>query len=74
MKIIETPLGRFKLAGPGNSNFEDQWIFECPGCGRWAYLDIDQWTGKTSVDHAADGCPGQYHETYNYKEILEQCL
>ena len=41
-RVIETSLGRFrKVAGP-ETPFLDRWLFECPGCGQWAYLDDDQ--------------------------------
>ena len=70
-RVIETSLGRFrKVAGP-ETPFLDRWLFECPGCGQWAYLDNDQWHGDVSVDHSADGCSGGYHETHDYFAALE---
>ena len=47
------------------------WLWECPGCGTWGSLDNDQWLGTVSVDHAADGCTGRYHETHNFAADLE---
>ena len=68
--IVETPLGRFRRVGDKTVEFPDRWLFECPGCGQWAYLDIDQWRGQVSVDHATDGCAGGYHETHDYFAAL----
>ena len=67
--ITETELGSFKRVGPGRPSHEN-FMFKCPGCGVWAFLDADQWNGRVSVDHAADGCRGQYHEIHNYGESL----
>ena len=47
------------------------WLWKCPGCGTWGNLDNDQWLGVVSVDHAADGCSGGYHETHNFAADLE---
>lgn len=73
--IVDTPLGRFRspFARPERITdrpFEDVWLFECPGCGQWAYLDVDQWHGRVSVDHSADGCSGGYHEMHDYFAML----
>jgi hypothetical protein len=66
-----TPLGNFRKVNEDPfAPFEDCWLFQCPGCGTWAYLDDDQWNGRVSVDHASDGCSGNYHETHNYKQVL----
>jgi hypothetical protein len=67
--IVETDQGRFRLVNR-DAPLEDRWMFECPGCGQWAYLDSDQWHGLVSVDHAADGCPGGYHETHDFVILL----
>lgn len=73
-KIVETSLGTFrKVAGP-ETPFLDRWTFACPGCGKEAYLDDDQWHGRVSVDHASMGCPGGYHETHDYFATLEATL
>ena len=66
-RIVTTDLGRFR--GVTRDGVAD-WLFECPGCGEWASLDEDQWNGRVSVDHAADGCKGGYHETHNYLAAL----
>lgn len=67
-RIVETPLGRFRaVIRDGVAG----WLFECPGCGTWAELDDDQWAGRISVDHAADGCKGGYHETHDYRAALD---
>lgn len=50
---------------------EEAWLWECPGCGTWGNLDDDQWHGRVSVDHAADDCPGKYHETHDFAADLE---
>lgn len=63
-QIVTTQVGRFRHVNTGDDH--DAWLFECPGCGQWAYLDADQWAGRVSVDHASDGCKGGYHETHNY--------
>lgn len=46
------------------------WLWECPGCGTWGQLDADQWKGRVSVDHVADGCPGGYHQTHDFAADL----
>lgn len=71
-RIVETTLGRFRKGGGPDAHFRDRWLFECPGCGTWAYLDDDQWHGRVSVDHAGDGCAGGYHETHDYFRELER--
>lgn len=70
-RVVPTALGRFRKVGGPTVEFLDRWLFECPGCQQWAYLDDDQWHGRVSVDHAADGCPGGYHETHDYFAALE---
>lgn len=72
-RIIATDFGRFREVSR-NGAFEDRWLFECPGCGQWAYLDSDQWHGDVSVDHAADGCVGSYHETHDFATALGAAL
>lgn len=66
-RIVTTDLGRFRAV---SRDGETAWLFECPGCGTWATLDDDQWIGRVSVDHAADGCTGGYHETHNFQASL----
>ena len=62
-KIVDTSVGRFRQVIDGT----DKWfLWECPGCKQWAHLSEDQWNGKVSVDHASQGCAGQYHETHNF--------
>jgi len=75
MTSIWTPLGHFRrVSNDPFTPFVDTWQFECPRCGEWAYLDEDQWNGRVSVDHAVDGCPGNYHETHDYKGVLLKTL
>jgi len=70
-RIVVTDLGRFNgVHVADGAALEDAWLFECPGCGTWAYLDNDQWRGRVSVDHASMGCKGGYHETHNYVAAL----
>lgn len=66
-RIVTTDLGRFRAV---RRDDVIGWLFECPGCGTWASLDADQWTGRVSVDHASMGCPGGYHETHDYQAAL----
>lgn len=47
-------------------------ILLCPGCGERGELDDDQAHGRVSVDHAADGCPGGYHETHDFWAAAER--
>ena len=68
--FAETSIGRFRRVN-ANAPLVDRWVFECPGCGEWAYLDHDQWHGRVSVDHASMGCPGGYHKTHDYASALE---
>lgn len=70
-RIVSTDLGRFNLVKTQDDGQPaDTWLFECPGCGTWAYLDDDQWHGRVSVDHASMGCAGGYHETHDYSAAL----
>lgn len=68
--IVKTSIGRFRRVNTSDPNHPDTWLFECPGCGQWAYLDNDQWAGRVSVDHASEGCRGGYHETHHYGSEL----
>ena len=71
--FIRTEFGLFrKVAANDEVLVEDKYVFQCPGCGEWAYLDDDQWYGKVSVDHASMGCIGGYHETHDYVEALSK--
>lgn len=67
--IVKGELARYRAVVRDG---EQAWLMECPGCGTWASLDNDQWLGQVSVDHAADGCAGAYHETHNYAADLEK--
>lgn len=68
-QIVTTSEGwKFNRVNDGEGN--DAWLFRCPGCGTWAYLDEDQWNGTVSVDHASMGCPGGYHETHPFGAAL----
>ena len=67
--IVMTEFGRFRAVV---SDGVIGWLFECPGCGTWAHLDDDQWNGRVSVDHAADGCSGRYHETHNFEAAMKE--
>lgn len=69
-QIVTTSLGRFQRVSTGSLKLSNAWLFECPGCGEWAYLDEDQWYGRVSVDHASMGCAGGYHETHDYATEL----
>lgn len=65
--MIETPHGRLRTVTRDGAQVVE---LECPGCGIWAALDDDQLHGRVSVDHAAQGCPGGYHETHDFSEFL----
>ena len=69
--IVTTPLGRFRRVNKGD-DLKDAWLFECPGCDTWAYLDNDQWRGRVSVDHGSMGCAGGYHETHDFESTLRE--
>jgi len=69
-QIVTTKVGRFRRVNLGPPDNQDTWLFECPGCNTWAYLDADQWAGRVSVDHASQGCPGRYHETHEFGKAL----
>ncbi len=66
-EIVTTKLGRFRRVTDGKSKW---WLWECPGCNQWCSLNDRQWSGQVSVDHAADGCSGRYHETHNFAAEL----
>lgn len=64
---VETPFG---IMGKRIIDGDPVWSLRCPGCGTWGLLDDDQLHGRISVDHAADGCTGGYHETHNFAAEL----
>lgn len=71
--LVETQFGTFrKVAESKILPLHDQWLFQCPGCGNWAYLDEDQIDGKVSVDHTNTGC--SYHETHDYATALKHAI
>jgi hypothetical protein len=65
--IVETPFGRLRRV---TRDGEKTWLLQCPGCDQWGGLDDDQLHGRVSVDHAAMGCPGGYHETHDFAAHL----
>lgn len=63
--IVETDMGRFRLV------WGLQWpslLFECPGCDDWLPITADMLAGAISIDHAADGCKGGYHQTVDLRQ------
>jgi hypothetical protein len=66
--VCDTPIGRLHRV---SADGEPAVLLECPGCGVRARLDDDQANGRVSVDHAADGCPGGYHETHDFLAAVE---
>ena len=82
--IVSTPVGRFRKVKkplevlispePPPSPTDLGWLWECPGCLNWYRLSPGQWSGVTSVNHDADGCPGHYHETRNFQLALDSAL
>ena len=50
---------------------EKMLLLVCPGCGEIGSLDDDQAHGRVSVDHAARGCSGGYHETHDFWTAAE---
>lgn len=66
--IVETEFGRLRRV---IRDGEPTWLLECPGCGQWGGLDDDQLHGQVSVDHAAMGCSGGYHETHDFAAALD---
>lgn len=66
-EIVTTDLGRFRRVTDGKTKW---FLWECPACKQWCGLSEDQWNGRVSVDHAADGCSGAYHETHNFGAAL----
>lgn len=66
-EIVTTDVGRFRRVTDGKTKW---WLWECPSCQQWCGLSEAQWAGAVSVDHAADGCTGAYHETHNFGAAL----
>jgi hypothetical protein len=62
-EIVNSQLGRFRRVTDGKTKW---WLWECPRCLTWCSLSERQWNGEISVNHASDGCKGQYHETHNF--------
>lgn len=73
--IFETPFGCLRMMYEEDGYYNKGRIFkyelECPKCGEWALIDQDQLDGRVSIDHAADGCPGGYHETHDFTAYLD---
>lgn len=73
--IFETPFGRLRMMYEEDGYYDQGRIFKyelkCPGCGEWGLIDQDQLQGSVSVDHAAEGCVGGYHETHDFGSALE---
>jgi len=72
--VFETPFGRLRMVYGEDGYYDQGRIFkyelECPGCGEWGLIDQDQLTGTVSVNHAAEGCSGSYHETHDFAAHL----
>lgn len=66
-EIVPSNLGRFRRVTDGKSKW---WLWECPRCLQWCGLSQEQWEGRVSVNHAADGCAGEYHETHDFGATL----
>lgn len=64
--IVESVLGRLRKAAAAPAG----WLLECPGCREWLPLSPEMFRGEISVNHLADGCPGGYHETHDFREAL----
>jgi hypothetical protein len=75
---VATELGTFREVARRPMSLEDRWIFRCPGCGVWAYMDDDQWHGRVSVDHTVGRPEGSdpctYHETHDFAAGLASAL
>lgn len=71
-QIAETEFGQIMRATVQENGRKDIFILTCPGCSVRAYLDDDQYHGRVSVDHAADGCTGGYHETHDFADAVER--
>jgi hypothetical protein len=61
--IVETEFGRLQQILVDG---EPMWFFECPGCGAWGPLGVEELNGRSSIDHASHGCPAGYHETHDF--------
>lgn len=57
---VVTDLGTLRKCADGI------WLLWCPVCEDWERLNEMQMEGELSVNHAATGCPSQYHETHNF--------
>jgi len=73
--VFVTPFGRLRMMYEEDGHYDRGRIFkyelECPACGIWALIDQDQLNGVVSVDHAAEGCSGGYHETHDFAAHLD---
>ena len=48
----------------------DVWLLWCDVCEDWERLNVEQFEGRLSVNHAATGCPSGYHETHNFAQSV----
>lgn len=65
--LVTTSLGVFRRLPTG-------WFMECPVCGDFEKLSLEQLEGRLSVNHAATGCPSRYHETHDYAAAIAAAL
>ena len=72
--VFETEFGKLRVAYGEDGRYVRGRVFKyelcCPGCGRWDLIDQEQLMGQVSVDHASEGCPGNYHETHDFLSAI----
>jgi len=70
VSFVHTEFGRFRQVASEHFPLTERFMFECPGCGEWGYLNEEQWEGRSFVDHAYSGCKGGYDEAHDFVSAL----
>lgn len=56
--------------GPVRQINGERWLLSLP-CGHDELLNLEQWHGRLSVNHAATGCSSGWHETIDFAAVAE---
>jgi hypothetical protein len=75
VSLAPIPEGRIRRI---NRDGSPVWQLQCPECGRWGDIDLDQLQGKVSVDHTDEAGhpafhpdPCTFHETRDWLATAE---
>ena len=66
----EITLIRYRPIDIKGSRLPECWHFVCPACKNSGYIDEDQYFGRVSI---LCSC-GNFHETINFKKIINEII